>query len=157
MLAALALVSKEQGVTALVVAGAYDVLIHHKLSPYQLTFLATFQQPELLSLLRRGLFLAMAFGVLLAARFSMNGGGQPIFNEMEIPAAFAPSSTRWLTQNYYVAFNFKQLAYPFKLCHDWSHNSIPLVESVLDARFLQTLLLYGTLALALRWLCSKGR
>jgi hypothetical protein len=154
--ATLALLSKEQGITALVVAGAYDVFIHQKLTPYQLASLKTYRLPELSSLLRRGATLAAVFIVLLGARFSINGSGKPIFNEMEIPAAFAEPTARWLTQNYYVVFNLKQLTYPFKLCHDWSHNSIPLVESVLDVRCMQTGLLYGGLALALRWLCSEG-
>lgn len=46
---------------------------------------------------------------------------------------------RLLTYSYLVSLNFWILIAPVTLCYDWQHGSIPLVETLLDARNLATI------------------
>lgn len=48
---------------------------------------------------------------------------------------------RFLTYSYLLAFNMWLLLAPVTLCYDWQVGSIPLVESLWDARNLASLLL----------------
>lgn len=48
---------------------------------------------------------------------------------------------RFLTYSYLLAFNAWLLLAPITLCYDWQVGSIPLVESVWDARNLATVFL----------------
>ena len=104
--------------------------------------------PVSVGVVRAQLAACVALGAaLLWFRLSIMHGQQPPFNEHEIPAAFARAFlTRALTMNYYVAFNAASLAAPLRLCHDWSHSSIPLVERIGDARNAQTAAVYAALA-----------
>ena len=103
--------------------------------------------PSIKSLLQ-GLRLRLAVAmlgslVLLVFRLMMLHGQSPIFNPLEMPATFSESAqTRILTLNYLVTFNAGLLLWPWRLSMDWSHGSIPLVESLTDYRVPLTLLLY---------------
>eukprot|EP00730_Choanoeca_flexa_P019860 TRINITY_DN9712_c0_g1_i1.p1 TRINITY_DN9712_c0_g1~~TRINITY_DN9712_c0_g1_i1.p1 ORF type:complete len:676 (+),score=86.87 TRINITY_DN9712_c0_g1_i1:65-2092(+) len=158
LFAVLGLLSKEQAITALVVAGVYDVLVHHDVRPNQLLSRSFYlADTAFRSLWPRALSLLTSFALILAYRFSLNHGGKPLFNAMEIPAAFADFWPRVLTQNYYVVFAFRQLAYPFYLCHDWSHNSIPLVETPFDPRVIAIIVFYSAVIGGLMWLVFQAR
>ena len=94
-------------------------------------------------------------GILLAFRIRMLHGQQPIFNPLEMPATFSEVwLTRALTLNYLIAFNARLLIWPFRLSMDWSHGSIPLVESLTDPRVFVTLALY-VLLVGLSWFAIR--
>ena len=54
---------------------------------------------------------------------------------------------RFLTYSYLLAFNAWLLLAPITLCYDWQVGSIPLIESVWDARNLATVFLVLVLTL----------
>lgn len=64
-------------------------------------------------------------------------------NVMDLELCFSDSSSlcRFLTYSYLLAFNVWLLLAPVTLCYDWQVGSIPLVETIWDARNLATLLL----------------
>ncbi|XP_057558288.1 protein O-mannosyl-transferase TMTC1 isoform X5 [Hippopotamus amphibius kiboko] len=57
------------------------------------------------------------------------------------------SLMRFLTYSYLLAFNVWLLLAPVTLCYDWQVGSIPLVETIWDARNLATVLLAVVMAL----------
>lgn len=83
---------------------------------------------------------------LLLLRFSLMGNQPPDFSPSDNPAASCESSlTRLLTFLYLPAFNFWLLLSPRTLSFDWSMDSIPLVESLLDPRCAVIVIFYGSL------------
>ena len=58
------------------------------------------------------------------------------------PASQSTTPTRQLTYNYLLAVNTWLLLCPDFLCCDWTMGTIPLVESLFDARNLATLSFY---------------
>uniref|UniRef100_A0AAR2LID9 dolichyl-phosphate-mannose--protein mannosyltransferase n=1 Tax=Pygocentrus nattereri TaxID=42514 RepID=A0AAR2LID9_PYGNA len=89
--------------------------------------------------------------LILSARLWLMGGSMPLFSEQDNPASFSPFLlTRFLTYCYLLAFNAWLLLAPIVLCYDWQVGSIPLVESLWDARNIAALVLaLGMLALCL--------
>ncbi|XP_077196072.1 protein O-mannosyl-transferase TMTC1 isoform X1 [Paroedura picta] len=86
--------------------------------------------------------------LLLYFRLWIMGGSMPAFSEQDNPASFSPYLfTRFLTYSYLLAFNAWLLLAPVTLCYDWQVGSIPLVESLWDARNFATLLLAAVLLL----------
>ncbi|XP_064510706.1 protein O-mannosyl-transferase TMTC1 isoform X1 [Pseudopipra pipra] len=86
--------------------------------------------------------------LLLYFRLWIMGGSMPMFSEQDNPASFSPYFlTRFLTYSYLLAFNAWLLLAPITLCYDWQVGSIPLVESIWDARNLATVFLVLVLAL----------
>ncbi|NWH63477.1 TMTC1 protein, partial [Geococcyx californianus] len=80
--------------------------------------------------------------LLLYFRLWIMGGSMPMFSEQDNPASFSPYLlTRFLTYSYLLAFNAWLLLAPITLCYDWQVGSIPLIESIWDARNLATVLL----------------
>ncbi|XP_075612348.1 protein O-mannosyl-transferase TMTC1 [Balearica regulorum gibbericeps] len=80
--------------------------------------------------------------LVLYFRLWMMGGSMPMFSEQDNPASFSPYLlTRFLTYSYLLAFNAWLLLAPITLCYDWQVGSIPLIESVWDARNLATVFL----------------
>ncbi|XP_062446399.1 protein O-mannosyl-transferase TMTC1 [Rhea pennata] len=80
--------------------------------------------------------------LILYFRLWIMGGSMPMFSEQDNPASFSPYLlTRFLTYSYLLAFNAWLLLAPITLCYDWQVGSIPLVESVWDARNLATVFL----------------
>ncbi|XP_005500376.2 protein O-mannosyl-transferase TMTC1 [Columba livia] len=80
--------------------------------------------------------------LVLYFRLWIMGGSMPMFSEQDNPASFSPYLlTRFLTYSYLLAFNAWLLLAPITLCYDWQVGSIPLVESVWDARNLATVFL----------------
>jgi hypothetical protein len=129
--AACAMLCKEQGLMVLGVVAAYDVIVVHQSNPM-----------DILTCLRhsgslRARFSAIATtGIaLLAVRLQMMGGGKPIFNPYELPATSCEDHvSRWLTFNYYTAFNLQLLVAPVVQSSDWSYGTIPLIKSASDSR-----------------------
>ncbi|XP_017660092.1 PREDICTED: transmembrane and TPR repeat-containing protein 1 [Lepidothrix coronata] len=86
--------------------------------------------------------------LLLYFRLWIMGGSMPMFSEQDNPASFSPYFlTRFLTYSYLLAFNAWLLLAPITLCYDWQVGSIPLVESIWDARNLATVFLVLVMAL----------
>ena len=84
------------------------------------------------------------------------GKRAPDFSPSDNPAANCESSlTRLLTFLYLPAFNFWLLLSPRTLSFDWSMDSIPLVESLLDLRCAMIVMFYGFLAI-LGFYCLTG-
>ncbi|XP_027750419.1 protein O-mannosyl-transferase TMTC1 [Empidonax traillii] len=86
--------------------------------------------------------------LVLYFRLWIMGGSMPMFSEQDNPASFSPYFlTRFLTYSYLLAFNAWLLLAPITLCYDWQVGSIPLVESIWDARNLATVFLVVVMAL----------
>nr|XP_013802585.1 PREDICTED: transmembrane and TPR repeat-containing protein 1 [Apteryx mantelli mantelli] len=86
--------------------------------------------------------------LVLYFRLWIMGGSMPMFSEQDNPASFSPYLlTRFLTYSYLLAFNAWLLLAPITLCYDWQVGSIPLIESVWDARNLATVFLVLVLML----------
>lgn len=109
-------------------------------------FIICFQALQSGCILR--LFLVFITGLgLLCLRISIMGKQAPDFSPSDNPAANSESSlTRLLTFLYLPAFNFWLLLSPRTLSFDWSMDSIPLVESLLDPRCAIIVMFYGLLA-----------
>ena len=130
LLAGAAMLAKEQGVTVLGVCMVQELLERRAWKAKK----------------GRLLKLALSCVALLSLRFAALGGGAPTFARADNPAAHAPGRlSRLLTFLFLPAFNFRLLLCPSTLSYDWSMNSIPLVESLLDARNLATLAFYSGL------------
>jgi Flp pilus assembly protein TadD len=155
LLAALSMLSKEQGVTCLGVCTVYDVLAHFD---DLLLLIASKLKPKIKGMhieraqsfhvFYRLITTALFLIVILYFRLTMNGGTQPIFKPEELRAAFhANRQTRILSFGYIHAFNAWLLLCPYTLCCDWSLGSIPLVHSLTDVKNLAPLALYVTIAI----------
>ena len=132
LLAALAMLAKEQGVTVLAVCLTLD-LCDIRLRPEQ----------RRRSVVRLGLSAV----ILLSLRAAFLGGGLPSFSKADNPASHSPSLvTRLLTFLYLPVFNLQLLVMPSTLSYDWSMSSIPLVTSITDPRNVLSLGLYSPLA-----------
>merc|ERR1719272_2898267 len=107
--AAAAMLSKEQGLMVLGVVAAFDVIVKCKLHPLD----APKGLVQNAALRNRFLAITLTGVGLLAFRMWMMGGGEPIFNENELPAiAHKDSLTRFLTFNYYATFHLQLLVAP---------------------------------------------
>ena len=85
---------------------------------------------------------------LLSFRFSIMGKQAPNFSPSDNPSANSEKFlTRLLTFVYLPVFNFWLLICPRTLSFDWSMDSIPLVESLLDVRCAIILMFYGFFAI----------
>lgn len=74
------------------------------------------------------------------------------------PASVADTPSRQLTYNYLLAVNLWLVLFPCELCCDWTMGTIPLVESLADARNLVTVSTYFMLFAALyKILTSSNR
>ena len=134
--AALAMLSKEQGVTVLGVCFIIDLLTGRG-------------QHQKWRMKARSLFsLAASTVVLLVIRGRLMGYSAPKFAKADNPASGSDSLlTRTLTYFYLPAFNFWLLVCPSKLAFDWSMDAVPLISSVFDQRNLVTLIFYSVLAI----------
>ncbi|KAM4672190.1 protein O-mannosyl-transferase TMTC1 [Amazona ochrocephala] len=92
--------------------------------------------------LKRAVLVISYVILVLYFRLWIMGGSMPMFSEQDNPASFSPYFlTRFLTYSYLLAFNAWLLLAPITLCYDWQVGSIPLIESIWDARNLATVFL----------------
>ncbi|XP_054974243.1 protein O-mannosyl-transferase TMTC1 isoform X1 [Sorex araneus] len=155
-----AMLVKETGITVFGVCLLHDLfsLAHTHQEPAP----AGGARSPLLALrpfLKRAALVVSYVTVLLGLRLWIMGGSLPLFSEQDNPASFSPYLlTRFLTYCYLLAFNAWLLLAPVTLCYDWQVGSIPLVESLWDARNLASLLLALALgALGLHCLAACKR
>ena len=132
---ALAMLSKEQGVTALGICFVTDFIVGKRGSEKN-----------------RSLFLIAASTLgLILTRGAVMGFKAPAFAKADNPAAGSESMlTRTLTFFYLPVFNAGLLICPSVLSFDWSMDAVPLVESVWERRNLASLAFYTMLAVILK-------
>ena len=131
VLATLAMLAKEQGVTVLAVCFLWDLLDQRR----------TFDKRKH-SMVR--IFLSVI--IILSLRATFLGGELPTFSKADNPASHSDSIlTRCLTFLYLPVFNFQLLVCPTTLSYDWSMSSIPLVTSLMDCRNILTVIFYSLL------------
>lgn len=146
LLCTASMLSKEQGITVLGVCAVYEVMVLLSCVKNQ-TIFATISMA-----VKNGhafrLFLVVTTGLgLLLLRIYIMGSQPPDFSPSDNPAANCDSrQTRLLTFLFLPAFNFWLLLSPKTLSFDWSMDSIPLIESLLDPRCGVIVVFYGTLA-----------
>ena len=162
-LAAISMLCKEQGVTALGVFSIIDLLRSARCQVWQIVHVLMSCNRAKASRLwsrlsRAGFFhrqaaVGCAAVLCLWARWRIMAGAPPAFQLMDNPASFSNSTaTRALTYNYIYALNAWLLLCPVWLCFDWAMGCIPLVDTVSDARCIAVLFLW--LALLALVYCS---
>ena len=155
--AALAMFSKEQGITVIAVCVAYEVAVAQRLAVADAARLLRStgkrlsQEMEWLApSLQRLCALAAAGLALVLCRMRVMGDRLPVFTRFDNPAAAADSPARQLTFNYLTGVNAWLLLSPSDLCCDWTMDTVPLVRGFADPRNLCTLLTYAGFV-ALLW------
>ncbi|XP_061706674.1 protein O-mannosyl-transferase TMTC1-like [Cydia pomonella] len=135
VLAALSMLAKETGLTALLVNIVLDL---YKSWPGARCSLMVKWRWKGDACAR--ISIALAGLVLLAtARVALLQGSLPAFSPQDNPPAFHPSFlVRLMTFCYLAAFNWWLLLCPWTLSHDWQMGSVPLVTSGWDPRNLLT-------------------
>ncbi|XP_055949384.1 protein O-mannosyl-transferase TMTC2-like isoform X2 [Argiope bruennichi] len=157
-MSAASMLTKEHGVTVLVVCAVYDLFVVHRLHPKD--FLVIFNQKKY-GALREGLFhLILAAIGLILGRFHLMGSKAPDFAPADNPASDnACMLTRALTFFYLPAFNFWLLLCPRWLSFDWSMEAIPLIKKPWDTRNIFSACFYACclyfLVMILRSLSSQ--
>ena len=147
LMIALAMLSKEQGITVIAVCALHEVFVAQCLSPRDLFIMVTTANkigPP--AWVKRLVLLAMAGVGLMFLRLRIMGATLPVFTKYDNPAAAAPAPSRQLTFSYLVSVNWMLLLTPSSLCCDWTMNTIPLVTSLADPRNLATILTFTILA-----------
>ncbi|KAI4887485.1 hypothetical protein NFI96_017745 [Prochilodus magdalenae] len=141
VMAAAAMLWKEQGVTVLAVSAVYDICVVHRMNlRHALLFFKRRNAGLLVSLA----WLAGWGIVLLAARLYWMGNRPPNFSNSDNPAADSPHFlTRTLTFLYLPAANAWLLIYPHTLSFDWSMDAIPLLTAIADWRNLYSAAFYS--------------
>ncbi|KAG8187125.1 hypothetical protein JTE90_004871 [Oedothorax gibbosus] len=142
--AAGSMLTKEHGVTVLMVCAVYDLFVVHRLHPKD--FLVILNQKKYGALREGLLHLGVTAVALLLGRFHLMGSKTPDFAPADNPASDNSSlMTRTLTFLYLPAFNFWLLLCPRWLSFDWSMEAIPLVSTPWDFRNAFSICLYVTL------------
>ncbi|XP_023210486.1 transmembrane and TPR repeat-containing protein 1-like [Centruroides sculpturatus] len=135
--ATFSLLSKEQGITVLLVCTVYHLQQKWRESH---SFRENLQIAKEIFKDKRFITSLVTILVLLGLRILMLCGSMPRFSDQDNPASFSPSFlTRFLTYTYLVAVNFWLLLFPLRLSYDWQLGSISLIESFNDIRNLATL------------------
>ena len=172
LLSGCAMLSKEQGITAIGICVVADVLVHWDQLMYVLSnsrqYLGATRAvvrergdwvsiAVIHSLLMRCVIMGVSGCVLMFFRLKMNQGSQPIFNETELRLIFhSDRHVRVMSMSYLYAFNYWLLLCPYQLCCDWTHPSILPILSLSDPRNIWLpLLLLLFAALALRCVTSR--
>ena len=155
--AALAMFSKEQGITVIAVCVAFEVVVAQRLAAADASRLLrstgkrlSLEMEWLAPCLQRLCVLAAAGLALLLCRMRVMGDRLPVFTRFDNPAAAADSPARQLTFNYLAGVNAWLLLTPSNLCCDWTMDTVPLVRGFADPRNICTLLTYAGFS-ALLW------
>ncbi|XP_042895436.1 protein O-mannosyl-transferase TMTC2 isoform X2 [Parasteatoda tepidariorum] len=143
LLSAASMLTKEHGVTVLILCAVYDMLIIHRLHPKDILLVLSQKK---YSFLREGLmYLGGTATTLLVLRVHLMGSKAPDFAPADNPASDNNSLlTRVLTFLYLPAFNFWLLMCPRWLSFDWSMESIPLLTHPADPRNIFSACFYLT-------------
>uniref|UniRef100_A0A7I4XW60 dolichyl-phosphate-mannose--protein mannosyltransferase n=1 Tax=Haemonchus contortus TaxID=6289 RepID=A0A7I4XW60_HAECO len=118
----LATFSKEQGITALPICIAMELMNG---------------TPRKRSPMARCCFLLLFAGVLVFLRLYVNNFTSPKFTELDNAAAFVPEPLlRLASYSHLWLINFRLLILPYSLCFDYSMGCIPVVQNWTDFRAL---------------------
>lgn len=164
----IAMFSKEQGITITGVCVVYELLVVQNILPLDyIKMIHSYINKDASSLssigfcwkvFRRVIFLTALTILLLLIRLNIMGTQLPVFTRFDNPASVADTPSRQLTYNYLLAVNLWLVLFPCELCCDWTMGTIPLVESLADARNLVTVSTYFMLFAALyKILTSSNR
>lgn len=92
------------------------------------------------------LVLLSGFTCALIFRILMSGGSpSATFNRFDNPASVEPVQTQILTYGFLSAFNFGLLLFPNTLSCDWTHSSLPVIDSLSQLPNLITIIFYVSL------------
>ena len=145
VLASLAMLSKEQGLTVLAVCALHEVMVAQRLSPRDWVSLAQAALagksalPHWVAVSAHRLLILGLTGLgLMLARLRVMGATLPVFTRSDNPAAVAETPSRQLTHHYLLSLNWWLLLAPADLCCDWTMGTVPLVRSLADPRNLAT-------------------
>jgi len=95
---------------------------------------------------RAGAILSVIVAALLLRMVFLRGSPPSFPRHMNHVASEPSLWVRLLTFLYLPVAHVWMLVFPQTLCHDWSFDSVPLVRSPFDVRFLATVLMYYCLA-----------
>ncbi|KAF7492419.1 Protein O-mannosyl-transferase TMTC2 [Sarcoptes scabiei] len=146
--ATLSMLTKEHGITCLLVCVLYHFIIVDRFVPFPCSnWIKLINDPKYENLRLGMKVLISALFILISARM-MLFKFKPSFSSADNPASSNPSlKIRSLTFYYLPVFNFWLLIYPKWLSFDWSMESIPLIVSWFDYRNIFILLFYGAILL----------
>ncbi|XP_028982369.1 protein O-mannosyl-transferase TMTC3 isoform X2 [Diachasma alloeum] len=155
----IAMLCKEQGITATAVCVLYEIFVVQKVKTLDilLAIKSAFGGNKINPTwsgegTKRLAALTLVTFSLLILRLHVMGSRLPVFTRFDNPASVASTPTRQLTYNYLAAVNLRLLFLPSDLCCDWTMGTIPLIENILDVRNLWTLvahsLIFGLLSTA---------
>ncbi|XP_055928422.1 protein O-mannosyl-transferase TMTC4-like [Argiope bruennichi] len=155
VLAGLAMLCKEQGITVIGVCYVYDIIIvckldlqdiyhyiFHKQNGHPpLPFYDNKKTFTLFFMKQIILFLGGCF--LLALRWFIMGASTPVFQQVDNPASFEENIlVRMINYHYIYSMNVWLLIHPYWLCFDWSMGCIPLIKAINDKRLLAVLIFW---------------
>jgi len=144
IMASLAMLSKELGVTVIGLCIIHELCIIHNMhkiaikvlfNPKEAGFNPDQKKKAVHAPTFRILALLMTLGCLLLFRIQMmQGASLPVFTKFDNPASLAETLPRYLTYSYLPCLNLWLLLCPSELCCDWTMGTIPLINSLLDPR-----------------------
>lgn len=142
--ATLSMLTKEHGITCLIVCLVYHLFIVHRFYPFSKDNWYRIYYEHKYVRLRKGILnTTIVFLLLTVFRISILRF-KPQFSSADNPASYHSSvMVRFFTFFYLPVFNFWLLIYPKWLSFDWSMESIPLIVSLFDIRNIFTLIFYG--------------
>ncbi|XP_054262130.1 protein O-mannosyl-transferase TMTC2 [Macrosteles quadrilineatus] len=146
--AAMAMLSKETGLTVLLVCAIYDVIRSARAWPGAVSLAVSLST------------LAVGLGGMMMFRLYLMGPHTPTFATADNPTARCPwLLTRLLTFLYLPVFNLYLLLYPRWLSFDWSMDAIPRITSLTDPRnmvvFVAYYFIYKSVRLAFEKVFTK--
>ncbi|XP_054845395.1 protein O-mannosyl-transferase TMTC3 isoform X1 [Eublepharis macularius] len=151
-LVAVATLCKEQGITVVGICCIYEVFMAqgYTLPILWDTVLQILRGKGsipycMLQMLLKLIVLMFSTLLLVVIRVQVIQSQLPVFTRFDNPAAVSPSPARQLTFNYLLPVNAWLLLNPSELCCDWTMGTIPLVESLLDARNIATITFFCVL------------
>lgn len=68
--------------------------------------------------------------LLIRTLISSSGSIVPTFNKLDNPVASGDKISKTLTYSYLSVYNFYLIILPSKLSCDWTHNSIPIIDTI---------------------------
>lgn len=146
ILASLAMLSKELGVTVIGLCILHELCIVHNM--HKVIFRTLFNSKEASfssetkkkvvfgSSMRLLILILTLVGLLLFRIHLMQGANLPVFTKFDNPASLSESLPKYLTYLYLPCLNLWLLLCPSDLCCDWTMGTIPLVSSLADSRVL---------------------
>ncbi|XP_047035892.1 protein O-mannosyl-transferase TMTC4-like isoform X1 [Helicoverpa zea] len=157
LLAGIAMLFKENGVTVLGFCLVYEltIMFWRKRNENRSTSMLRLDHVHhSIESVFRIICLSVGIAALLYARWLVMGRTRPEFKPTDNPAAFSYSPfTKVATFNFIYFLNLLLLIWPQWLCYDWSMGCVQLIERVTDSRiiFIYAMHLYGLFLLESVW------